>query len=72
MTNPSTEPGGELKERARAYIDGKGVPAQIKIILEAAYTGFLKDEPVVLTRNEKQNIYTAVVQEIFGEILTEL
>ena len=72
---PYQEPRGEYEKfvgRAKAHMNDQGVPDQIKTLAERAFNDFLRDEPVVLTRNEKRKIYKTLLQEIFDEITADL
>lgn len=67
MFNPYE--GNPLYERLRSHMEKETVPANIKTLIDKAFSGFLQNEIVVLTRNEKHRLYKTVVREMFDEIL---
>jgi len=72
MLNPYQKPENPLKKRARLHMEKELVPTQIKTLIADTFADFLRNEPVVLTRNEKRRLYKTVVGEIFDDILAEL
>lgn len=72
MSNLSPKPENPLQERVRLHMEKELVPTQIKTLAANAFANFLRDEPVVLTRNEKRHLYQTIVKEIFDNILDDL
>ncbi|MEJ2750295.1 MAG: hypothetical protein P8183_20670 [Anaerolineae bacterium] len=72
MLNPYQKPEDELKKRARQHMENKSIRSQIKTLVEGAFVEFLRNESVVLTRNEKYRLYQTVVREMFDDILAGL
>ncbi len=60
-----------VERRARSFMVQERVAEQVKALVDEAFEKFLKDEPVVLTRTETQQLYTRVVEEILDGILDE-
>lgn len=69
MDEPLRDPEEPLKARAHRYLKQKSVPTQIKTLVANTFAEFMRDEPVVLTRNEKRRLYRTVVRELFDEIV---
>lgn len=72
MLNPYQKPEDELKKRVRQHMENKSIRSQITTLVESTFVDFLRDESVVLTRNEKRRLYQAVVKELFNDILVDL
>lgn len=70
--NPQQKPEYPLQKRALLYMEKEAIPTQVKTLVENAFAKFLQDEPVVLTRNEKERLYKTIVEQIFDTVLANL
>ena len=72
MTNPFEDPLKQFKEKTLLHIQEQIFNEKFVGKIKDAYAEFLQGEPVVYTRNEKQQVLQEVLREIIDGILTDI
>ena len=72
LTNPFDDSNEKLKKKIILHMKSALFNEEMNTLMADTYVNILRQESIVFTRNEKRQMYQAVLREIFDEILADI